>query len=147
MKHPMRNVMAALFATLVVTACGERTPTENAPTADSQTMPAMETQPSPTEDANPSMPEAMHDQMSRSADDHTAQGTVNSVDAANGTVNISHGAVASAGWPAMRMDFKLADPKMATGLTAGQHVVFRFTTGSNGHATVTHIMPAKATTP
>lgn len=147
MKHSMPNVVVALFAVLVVTACSERTPTENAPTADSQTEPAIETQPSPTEDANTSMPEAMHDQMSRSADEHTAQGTVNSVDAANGTVNISHGAVASAGWPAMRMDFKLADAKMAAGLTAGEHVDFRFTTESNGHATVTHIMAAKATTP
>ena len=47
----------------------------------------------------------------------------------------------SAGWPAMTMSFKLADPDAAAGLAAGQRVDFAFTTEGGG--TVTRIAPAE----
>ena len=75
--------------------------------------------------------------------EHMAQGTLNSVDAAAGTVNISHGAVASANWPAMTMSFKLADPAGAANLKPGDRVDFHFTIESGMSATVTQITPAK----
>jgi Cu/Ag efflux protein CusF len=70
---------------------------------------------------------------------HTAQGTVNSVDQAAGTVNISHGPVASANWPAMSMTFKLANPSSASGIESGQRVDFEFTIAGGMDATVTEI--------
>lgn len=70
---------------------------------------------------------------------HMAQGTVNSVDQAAGTVNISHGPVASANWPAMAMSFKLANPSSVSGIEAGQRVDFQFTVAGGMDATVTEI--------
>lgn len=70
--------------------------------------------------------------------EHVAEGTVNSVDAASDTVNISHEPVESIGWPAMTMNFQLSDPDLATQLTPGQRVEFRFRT-DQGSATVTEI--------
>lgn len=40
--------------------------------------------------------------------EHMATGTLNSIDRAAGTVNVTHGPVRSAGWPEMTMSFKLA---------------------------------------
>jgi Cu(I)/Ag(I) efflux system protein CusF len=76
----------------------------------------------------------------QTAAEHTGRGTLNSIDRAAGTVNISHEAVASAGWPAMTMSFKLADPAAAPELTGGQRSEFTFTTDGGG--TVTEIKPA-----
>ena len=70
---------------------------------------------------------------------HTAQGTVNAIDQAAGTVNISHGPVASANWPAMSMTFKLANPSAAGGIAPGQRVDFKFTIAGGMDATVTEI--------
>jgi Cu(I)/Ag(I) efflux system membrane fusion protein len=75
--------------------------------------------------------------------EHVAEGTVNSIDRAAGTVNISHGPVASASWPAMTMGFKLADPSAADNLRPGQKVDFHFTIESGMSATVTRISPAE----
>src|SRR5262245_36025676 len=58
--------------------------------------------------------------------EHMATGTVNSVDQAAGTINISHTPVPSADWPAMTMDFKLADPAAAAALKPGERVDFHF---------------------
>ena len=71
--------------------------------------------------------------------EHTGEGTVNSVDQAAGTVNISHGPVASANWPGMTMNFQLADSKLADGLKPGQRVKFQFTLHGGMDATVTHV--------
>jgi Cu/Ag efflux protein CusF len=68
-----------------------------------------------------------------------AQGTVNSIDQATGTVNISHGPVASANWPAMTMNFKVANPSAVSGIEPGQRVDFRFTIAGGMDATVTEI--------
>jgi len=71
--------------------------------------------------------------------DHRAEGTLNSVDQAVGSVNITHGPVASASWPGMTMSFKLADPGAAMTLKPGQRVEFHFTIESGMDATVTQI--------
>jgi Cu(I)/Ag(I) efflux system membrane fusion protein len=41
---------------------------------------------------------------------HQASGTLEAIDAKNGTVTVTHGPVASLAWPAMTMDFILANP-------------------------------------
>jgi Cu/Ag efflux protein CusF len=66
---------------------------------------------------------------------HLGHGTLNSIDRSAGTVNISHEPVESAGWPAMTMNFRLADPDAAAELTPGQRVEFRFTTDDGGTVT------------
>jgi len=71
--------------------------------------------------------------------EHMAEGTLNSVDQAAGSVNITHGPVVSASWPGMTMSFRLADPSAAVNLKPGQRVEFHFTIESGMDATVTQI--------
>ena len=56
---------------------------------------------------------------------HQAEGTLKSIDAA-GTVSVSHEPVASLGWPAMTMDFVLANPSLAAKLAPGSPIAFEF---------------------
>jgi Cu/Ag efflux protein CusF len=115
--------MLTIAATLLVAGCGGSESTDApASGAAGGAMPGM-----------PNMPQAAQ------APQHLAQGTVNSVDQAAGTVNISHGAVASANWPAMAMSFKLANPAAAADIGPGQRVEFRFTIAGGMDATVTEI--------
>jgi Cu(I)/Ag(I) efflux system membrane fusion protein len=72
---------------------------------------------------------------------HIAQGTIDRVDRAKGSVTISHEAVESAKWPAMTMDFELADPAMASDLEQGQRVTFQFTIEQAGSAVISRIEP------
>ncbi len=44
---------------------------------------------------------------------HRAEGTVKAIDAKAGTVSIAHGPVATLNWPAMTMDFKVANGALA----------------------------------
>jgi Cu(I)/Ag(I) efflux system membrane fusion protein len=68
-----------------------------------------------------------------------AVGTLNSINADAGTVNVSHTAVPAAGWPAMTMDFKLAQPAAVANLKPGDRVDIHFTIQSEMNATITHI--------
>ena len=81
---------------------------------------------------------AQHASVGAAADAHGA-GTVSSIDPDAGTVNISHGPVASANWPAMTMSFELANPSSASGIEPGQRVDFKFTIAGGMDATVTEI--------
>jgi Cu/Ag efflux protein CusF len=121
MKRKLMTFTCAALATLVTAAC-ERSPSGD---ADSAAMPGMQ------------------QRTDGSGAEHMAEGTVNSVDRAAGTVNISHGPVASASWPAMTMSFKVADPNAVTDLSPGQEVQFHFTIESGMSATVTQITPAE----
>jgi Cu/Ag efflux protein CusF len=70
---------------------------------------------------------------------HAADGTLNSIDRDASTVNIAHGPVTSADWPAMTMSFKLANPNSTPVLEPGQRIRFEFTIESGMSATVTRI--------
>ena len=76
------------------------------------------------------------------ATEYMTVGTLNSVNLEAGTANISHSPVPAAGWPAMTMDFKLADPDEAAALKPGERVDIHFTIQSGMNATITHIAPA-----
>ena len=56
---------------------------------------------------------------------HKAEGTLKAIDAA-GTGSVSHDPVASLGWPAMTMDFVLANPSLAEKLKPGSPIAFEF---------------------
>jgi len=55
---------------------------------------------------------------------HRAEGRVEAVDRARSTVTLAHGPVPSLNWPAMTMDFKVADPAVLAGLASGQQIRF-----------------------
>jgi RND family efflux transporter MFP subunit len=73
---------------------------------------------------------------------HHGQGTVDSVDAKDGTVSLNHEAIASLKWPAMTMEFKLANPSLLQGLKPGMPVTFEFVERQPGEWIVTSIAPA-----
>ena len=119
MKYEIRSIVAASIAALVLVGCGDSAPTSEESAAGA--MPNMD--------------------RSQASEEHVAQGTVNSIDRTAGTVNISHEPVESAGWPAMTMNFRLAEPNAAAQLEPGQRIEFRFTTEGGG--TVTAVQPVQ----
>ena len=123
MTHLIR--ISAIAATLLLTGCGSPN-SETTNSGSGGAMPGM-----------PNMPQSTQRAAQQPA--HMAQGTVNSIDQAAGTVNISHGPVASANWPAMSMTFKLANAGAASGIEPGQRVDFKFTIAGGMDATVTEI--------
>lgn len=72
-----------------------------------------------------------------------AHGTLNSIYATQGTVNISHTAIPAIGWPAMTMDFHLEHKAMAAKLKAGETVKFRLKKLESGDYVITSIEAAK----
>ena len=74
-----------------------------------------------------------------SAVGHRAVGVLNAVDAAAGTVTISHEPVASLKWPAMKMDFVLANPALVAGVKPGTAVTFEFVERGQGEWVVTSL--------
>lgn len=69
---------------------------------------------------------------------HTAQGTLNAV-LADGTVSISHEAIASLGWPEMTMNFALAHPSLTTGIAPGSAIRFEFIERKPGEWVITRL--------
>ena len=65
------------------------------------------------------------DAATEKAQTHHGVGVVKSVDAAKGTITLSHEAVPSIKWPAMTMPFK-AGKDMIGGVKAGDRVNFEF---------------------
>jgi len=70
---------------------------------------------------------------------HQAVGSVDSVDAKAGTVTLNHEPVATLKWPAMTMDFVLANASLMQGLTPGAPVSFEFVERKPGEWVVTAI--------
>lgn len=71
-----------------------------------------------------------------------ASGVVNSVDAAQRKVNLSHGSIKQLGWPAMTMDFPVStDVDMAT-LKPGMKINFTLVRGNGGAWTVDTAKPS-----
>ena len=71
---------------------------------------------------------------------HQAEGTLNAIDLAAGSVTISHGPVASLNWPAMKMDFVLANPGLVSGIAPGTGVVIEFVERKPGEWVVTSLV-------
>jgi len=71
------------------------------------------------------------------------KGVVKKVDIASGTINISHEAIAALQWPAMTMDFKVADRKLLGNLKVGQSIVFALGKDPVVGYVITRIEPAK----
>ena len=63
-------------------------------------------------------------------------------DAAAGTVTLSHGPVASLNWPAMTMDFAVANPALQAALKPGARVAVDFVERKPGEWVITAVRPA-----
>ena len=72
---------------------------------------------------------------------HHAQGQVESIDAPNQEVSISHGPVASLRWPGMTMDFKVANATLLSRLKPGSRVRFEFVERGPGEWVITAVEP------
>lgn len=69
------------------------------------------------------------------------EGKVEEIDAKTGAVSISHGPVASLKWPAMTMEFKVADESLRKTLKPGAKVAFEFVERQPGEWVVTTATP------
>jgi Cu(I)/Ag(I) efflux system membrane fusion protein len=76
---------------------------------------------------------------------HKAAGTVDAIDAKAGLISINHGPVASIQWPAMTMEFKVANNALLSGLTPGAAVAFEFVERAPGEWVITAIKPGAKT--
>jgi RND family efflux transporter MFP subunit len=72
---------------------------------------------------------------------HKAEGTVVAADAKAGTVSISHGAIASLKWPAMTMEFKVANNALLKDVKPGAAVAFEFVERQKGEWVITSVTP------
>jgi Cu/Ag efflux protein CusF len=76
--------------------------------------------------------------------DAHATGTVNSIDAAQHKINLSHTPIPSIGWPAMTMDFAVAPSVDLTRIKPGSRVNFSIQKGKGGMYEVQSVQPAGA---
>ena len=79
---------------------------------------------------------------SAAAQVHKGQGTVNSVDAKGGKVNLTHGPITTLKWPGMTMDFQVKDQAVLKGITPGQNVEFDIVQAGQNQFIITRIAPA-----
>ncbi|RTL41266.1 MAG: efflux RND transporter periplasmic adaptor subunit, partial [Rhodocyclaceae bacterium] len=73
---------------------------------------------------------------------HRTEGTVEGLDPKENTVTLSHDPVPSLKWPAMTMDFKLANPALQQALKPGAQVSFEFVERQPGEWVITAVQPA-----
>lgn len=73
---------------------------------------------------------------------HKASGKIDGIDAKAGTVSIEHGPVETLKWPAMTMEFKLANEALLKGMKPGAGIDFEFVERGQGEWVITTIKPA-----
>ena len=72
---------------------------------------------------------------------HQAEGKVEEVDVQASTLSIAHGPVPSLKWPAMSMEFQVANSALLTGLKPGVVISFEFVERGQGEWVITAIKP------
>ncbi len=85
----------------------------------------------------------MHANKQAAMASHKGQGTVNKVDAAAGTVNLTHDTIKSLGWMGMTMDFKMKSKANLDKIKVGMKVNFEVTKEPDGTFVITTITPLK----
>ncbi len=73
---------------------------------------------------------------------HRASGKVDSVDPRTKTVSLAHGPVATLKWPAMTMEFQVANEALLPALRPGAAVDFEFVERQPGEWVITSVKPA-----
>jgi Cu(I)/Ag(I) efflux system membrane fusion protein len=74
---------------------------------------------------------------------HQGKGTINSVNAKAGKINLTHGPIASLDWPGMTMDFEVQDKAMLTNLKPGQTIMFKLIEARKGKYVISEITAVK----
>src|SRR5450759_2485052 len=74
---------------------------------------------------------------------HQGKGTINSVNAKAGKINLTHGPIASLDWPGMTMDFEVQDKAMLTNLKPGQTIMFKLIEARKGKYVISEITVVK----
>ncbi len=87
------------------------------------------------------------DQAQASPTRYEADGTLDAVDAEAGSVTMTHGEIPALSWPAMTMDFLIADPALVKDIVPGTRVRFVFEAGEPGEYIVTGIEPVAGGAP
>lgn len=77
------------------------------------------------------------------ADVASGKGTIHKISAETSTLNMTHEAIPAIKWPAMTMDFKVADKKLLSGVKTGQAVNFKLAREASGGYVISYIEPAK----
>ena len=72
---------------------------------------------------------------------HRGSGRIAALDAQAGTIELEHEAMPSLGWPAMTMEFGVADRSLLRGLKAGDRVEFELSAKAAGEYVVEQIAP------
>lgn len=75
---------------------------------------------------------------------HKGVGTVDGVDAKAGTLSIAHGPITTLKWPAMTMEFKVANDTLLKDLKPGAMVAFEFVERQPGEWVITGVKPSGA---
>ena len=78
---------------------------------------------------------------------HQAHGRIDEIDAKDGTLVVTHDPVASLGWPAMTMEFKLANAALAKEVRKNATVDFEFVERAAGEWVITALHPAAGPSP
>jgi Cu(I)/Ag(I) efflux system membrane fusion protein len=91
-------------------------------------------------------PAAMPDKAGKPSVSHQAVGTLEAIDVKNGTVTVTHAPVASLSWPAMTMDFILANPGLVTKFKAGAPITIEFVERGPGEWVITKMEAKGAAT-
>ena len=78
------------------------------------------------------------------ASSHQAEGTVVRFDAKAGLLSLNHGPVASLKWPAMTMEFKVANESLLKDLKPGARVAVEFVERQPGEWVITSVKPLAA---
>ncbi|WP_417069776.1 efflux RND transporter periplasmic adaptor subunit [Niveibacterium terrae] len=73
---------------------------------------------------------------------HRGEGKIDAIDAQTGAITIAHQPIASLKWPAMTMDFVLANAALARGIQAGTPVKFEFVERKPGEWVITKLEAA-----
>ncbi|MCO6427066.1 efflux RND transporter periplasmic adaptor subunit [Nitrosomonas communis] len=87
-------------------------------------------------------PSALSERLPSAA--HLGEGSIEAIDFVHAAITLAHGPIASLNWPAMLMDFRVADPALLRSLKPGQKVVFEMIEESAGEYVIVHIHPIDA---
>jgi Cu(I)/Ag(I) efflux system membrane fusion protein len=72
---------------------------------------------------------------------HQLRGTLEALDPNSGTATVSHGPVASLKWPAMTMEFAVANPSLLAAVKPGTAIDFEIVERSPGEWVITKVRP------
>ncbi len=72
---------------------------------------------------------------------HQGTGSVDSIDEKAGTLTLNHEAITSLKWPAMTMEFKVANPSLLAGLKPGSKLGFEVVERQPGEWVITRVAP------